>query len=102
MWGDEININTSLKLKYSAQLPVEDTTFDDSYSRFYLKNLKPTIKDGKAYMGQDVFFSYMKGMGLNPFSAYKYFKIGRDWVRANAQRFKISPYDLIANWSVMQ
>ena len=101
LWGDEININTSLKLKYTSALPVEETTFDDSYTRFYLKNLKPTVKNGKAYMSSDVFFSYIKGMGLNPFNAYKYFKIGRDWVKANEERFIISPYELIANWSAM-
>ncbi len=101
LWGEELKLNTKFKLKYLSTLPIEDTSHDDSYTRFYLKNLKPSLKGGKAYMSFDVFFSYVKGMGVNPFMAYKYFKIGRAWVRSNETRFKISPYELIANWSTI-
>lgn len=99
LWGEELKMNTKFKLKYLSSLPIEDTSYDDSYTRFYLKNLKPSIRGNEAYMKFDVFFSYIKGMGLNPFMAYKYFQIGRNWVKANKKRFKISPYELIANWS---
>lgn len=101
LWGKEIDISTHFKLKYLSSLPVEDTSHDESYTRFYIKNLQPTIKDGRAYIGFDVFFSYLKSMGGNPFNAYRYFKIGRDWVRANEKRFKLSPYELISNWRVL-
>lgn len=98
LWGEEININTYFKVKYLSALPMEDTSYDDSYTRFYIKNLKPTVSNGKATINFDVFFSYIKSMGLNPFKAYRYFKIALDWVKANEKRFKMSPYELIANW----
>ena len=98
LWGEEIRLCTQFKLKYLASLPAEETSHDDSYTRFYLKNLKPTIKDGVARINFDVFFSYMKNMGANPFRAYKYFQIGKKWVKENEKRFKCTPYDLISNW----
>ena len=102
LWGEEIRLSTHFKLKYLASLPPEETSHDDSYTRFYLKNLKPTMKNGEACMSFDVFFSYMKNMGANPFKAYNYFKNGKKWVKANEKRFKISPYDLISNWRAIQ
>ncbi|MGP1438322.1 MAG: hypothetical protein ACTTKH_04545 [Treponema sp.] len=101
LWGEEILINTHFKIKYLSILPIEDTSHDDSYTRFYIKNLKPTVENGKAYMKFDVFFSYMKGMGFNPFMAYNYFKVGHDWVKKNQKRFKTPPYELISNWREM-
>ena len=101
LWGEEIVINTHFKVKYLSMLPVEDTSHDDSYTRFYIKNLRPTVANGKAYMKFDVFFSYMKGMGFNPFMAYNYFKVGYDWVKKNQKRFTVPPYDLISNWREM-
>ncbi len=101
LWGEEILINTHFKVKYLSSIPVEDTSYDDSYTRFYIKNLRPTVANGKAYIKFDVFFSYMKGMGFNPFMAYNYFKIGANWVKKNQKRFTVPPYDLISNWREM-
>ncbi|MGP1415737.1 MAG: hypothetical protein ACTTJ6_07430 [Treponema sp.] len=98
LWGEEIAINTHFKVKYLSNIPIEDTSHDDSYTRFYIKNLRPTVANGKAYMKFDVFFSYMKGMGFNPFMAYNYFKVGYDWVKKNQKRFVTPPYELIKNW----
>jgi len=50
----------------------------------------------------NVFFSYMKNMGANPFRAYKYFTTGKKWVKTNEKRFKTSPYELISNWRATQ
>ena len=102
LWGDEIRLCTQFKLKYLASLPAEETSHDDSYTRFYLKNLKPIIKNGVAKLRFDVFFSYMKNMGANPLAAYKFFKIGKKWVKANEKRFKSCPYNLISNWRAIQ
>lgn len=101
LWGEEIVINTHFKLKYLSSIPVEDTSYDDAYTRFYIKNLRPTVANGKAYIKFDVFFSYMSGMGFNPFMAYNYFKVGYDWVKKNQKRFIVPPYDLISNWREM-
>jgi len=101
LWGEEIVINTHFKLKYLSSIPIEDTSYDDAYTRFYIKNLRPTVANGKAYIKFDVFFSYMSGMGFNPFMAYNYFKVGYDWVKKNQKRFIVPPYDLISNWREM-
>ena len=101
LWGEEIVINTHFKVKYLSTLPIEDTSHDTSYTRFYIKNLRPTVKHGKAYMKFDVFFSYMKSMNFNPFMAYNYFKVGADWVKKNQKRFIVPPYELISNWREM-
>lgn len=98
LWGEEIVINTHFKVKYLSAMPIEDTSHDDSYTRFYIKNLRPTVTNGKAYIKFDVFFSYMKSMGFNPFMAYSYFKVGYDWVKKNQKRFVTPPYELISNW----
>lgn len=102
LWGDEIRLCTHFKLKYLAALPTEETSHDDSYTRFYLKNLRPTVKNGIARMNFDVFFSYMKSMGANPLKAYQYFRIGKKWVSSCEKRFKTTPYDLISNWRATQ
>ena len=101
LWGEEIVINTHFKVKYLSTLPIEDTSHDASYTRFYIKNLRPTVSNGKAYMKYDVFFSYMKSMNFNKFIAYNYFKVGADWVKKNQKRFIVPPYELISNWREM-
>ena len=85
-------------MKYAGACPLEDISADDSYIKFYLKNLAPIVGKKGGGLPWYLFFSYAIRSGLNPFKAYKYFKVVQDWVHINKYRFVKSPQDLICKW----
>lgn len=99
LWGYEINISTYFKMQYLGVTPPENIFADNSYGRFYIKNLAPAIKNGIPVISMGVLFSYIKQMGLNPIKAVKEIKAGRIWLSKNQTRFKKSAYELITQWS---
>ena len=98
LWGMEILISNLYKMKYAGACPLEDISADDSYIKFYLKNLAPIVGKKGGSLPWYLFFSYAIRSGLNPFKAYKYFKAVQDWVHINKYRFVKSPQDLICKW----
>lgn len=98
LFGDKIEVNKLFKLNYESQYSIEDTTFNDSYLRFYLKNIAPRIKTDYAYIPISLFFAFwIKGRKAF-FEAKKEFDDGRKWVSDNKYRFKQDILSLVANW----
>lgn len=102
LWGYSMSIATSFKVKYLTDIAVEDTTIDESYRRFFLKNLAPSIKTvgnkTEAYIPTGLFFSYNKTSGENIFRSWKKFSEARTWVSVNKNRFKESALTLLTAW----
>ena len=85
-------------LVYESQYTVEDTTFNDSYLRFYLKNIAPRIKTNYAYIPISLFFDFWF-KGRKPLNEAKLeFNNGRKWVSDNKLRFKQDILSLVAHW----
>jgi hypothetical protein len=88
LWGEEIRVTQQLKLSWEGEFPVADTTPDESYRRFYLKNLAPAFRGDYAHLPLRRFFGYFRRSGLDPFSAWEEFFQARRWVKTNRYRFR--------------
>ena len=98
LWGREVLLSNTFKMRYDGSSPTEDISADDSYIRFYLKNLAPDMGRSGAYLPLRIFFSYAKKSGLNPLNAYKRFMAAKNWIKKHKQNFHISPRKLISEW----
>lgn len=98
LWGEKIEICSGLRLNYECEVPLENTTPDASYLRFFLKNLCPKFLEDYAYIPKKEFFYYLNRSSLGFFKAYKTFKMARNWVSKNKFRFKTDAQTLITAW----
>jgi hypothetical protein len=88
LWGEEICVTQHLKLSREGEFPVADNSPDESYRRFYLKNLALVFRGDYAHLPLRRFFSYIGRSGVDPFSAWEEFSQARRWVRTNRYRFR--------------
>jgi len=59
LWGEEIALNLHYKVSYDNELPSEDFTTEESYRRFYLKNIAPVFHGDYAYLPFYNFISFL-------------------------------------------
>jgi len=100
LWGEKILASLSLKVSYLGDIPVEDTTPDEYYPLFYLKNLAVKLRGEAAILPAHQFFQYLFTSGGNVFSSLNKFREVRSWVRANSPRFRYDARRIIEQWEV--
>jgi hypothetical protein len=88
LWGETIQYAQALRLNYDGASPVEDTTPDADYGRFWLKNLAPVYHGDHAAIPGSRFFKYLIRSRKGPKTALDEFKAARVWVGASSFRFK--------------
>lgn len=98
LWGEKILCSPLFRLSYEDSTPIEDTTVDTSYLRFYLKNLLPLYNSDYAYIPISSFFGFAR-RSSSFFNSISMFKAARLWVEANKYRFKIDAANLISQWN---
>ncbi|PIE98824.1 MAG: hypothetical protein CR988_01585 [Treponema sp.] len=98
LWGNEINIATSFKIRYISNTPEEDISADEYYRMFFLKNLAYTMRNKEAVLQKRLFFDYKKNSGQNFFDALKQFKDAKIWIALNKNRFEKSAHQIISEW----
>jgi hypothetical protein len=98
LWGEEICASQQIKLSYNGPSPSEDHTAEESYRRFYFKNLAPVFRRDHAYMPLRIFprllFSFQTGL----FRSWEDFTDARLWVRANSFRWRRGVESVIGRW----
>jgi hypothetical protein len=98
LWGEEICVSQQLKLSYNGPSPSEDHTAEESYRRFYFKNLAPVFRRDHAYMPLRIFprllFSFQAGL----LRSWEDFTDTRLWVRANSFRWRGDVQSIIGRW----
>jgi hypothetical protein len=99
LWGEKIKVNLQLKICFDGIMPAEETTVEENYRRFNLKNLAPVYKKDHAHLPYFRFPFFFGNSGLDIFSALKEFKEGRKWVKKNKYRWKFDARGVINNWS---
>jgi hypothetical protein len=91
LWGEEIRCTQHIRFRLEADSCIENEAADDSYFRFYLKNLAPVIQwnNGKpeAYLPLRRFLPYFFKSGEGLFNAWRAFTGIRLWVADNGFRF---------------
>jgi hypothetical protein len=98
LWGEEIAVNLHLKLSYNGELPTEDFTVEESYRRFYMKNLAPVFRNDYAHLPFYRFPSYVHKSGDDFFSAWEEFKECRKWVVKNKFRWRCDARTVTNRW----
>jgi hypothetical protein len=88
LWGEEIAVTQQIKLSREGEFPVLNNSPDESYRRFYLKNLAPVFRGDYANLPLRRFFGYLRRSGTDPFSAWEEFSQARRWVKTNCYRFR--------------
>ena len=101
LWGEKIMLSLHLKLMFDGELTAEETTAEENYIRFKLKNLAPVFKKDHAHLPFYRFPFFKHNSGMDFFSAMKNFKEGRKWVKKNKYRWKFDARDVINLWSTI-
>mgnify|MGYP002777256221 CR=1 FL=1 len=102
LWGERALCAQALKLNYQGPLPPLDTTPDEHYARFWLKNVAPRLESDAATLPGERFLPFLFRSGLGPFRAYREFRAAATWVRTNAFRFKDDARRLLDLWDPME
>ncbi len=100
MWGERIVCNTSLKVSYLGKEIPEDTTPDESYRLFYLKNLSLRYTGDAASLSSWKFPGFYLRSGSPFFSALKDFKEVKKWVSINQYRFICDALSITDLWEI--
>jgi len=86
LWGEEIASTRLIKLSYEGTVPTEDTTPDEGWRRFFLKNLAPVFRRDYAHIPLARFPAYARKRG-ELLAAWEEFSSAREWVKTNRYRF---------------
>jgi len=87
LWGEEIRSTQLIRLIYDGISPPADSTAEQSYRLFYLKNLAPEWRGDHAHLPLRCFPRYLAGMGWDIPGAWTEFSSERRWVLKNRNRF---------------
>jgi len=87
MWGEQLLCSTSLRIRYLGEHEAEDTTPDESYGRFYLKNLAVRFDSDAGSLPLSRFLSYAGKRGGSPIARIKEFREASEWVKTHRFRF---------------
>ncbi|MDR2521656.1 MAG: hypothetical protein LBC72_03765 [Spirochaetaceae bacterium] len=100
LWGEEIRCDRPVRLRYEGGHPAEQAAADDSYRRFFLKNLAAVSvpKDGGAHLPLRRFPAFAVKSTLTPAAAFRLFLEIRRWVRENSGRFRFTVRDVLNVW----
>ena len=98
LWGEKIIASTSYKFYYQGQEPVADVTIDDSYFRFFLKNIAINKKIDYAYLPVRTFITFHRNSNYSFGPALSEFRNVRRWVYQNKYRYKTEIKKLTETW----
>jgi len=99
LWGEEIFLSQQLKLSYDGTASCEDNTAEDSYRRFYFKNLAPVFRGDYAHLPLRRFLRYMLSPHSDLNTAWEDFSESRRWVNTNRFRWRCDPETLTGRWN---
>ncbi len=99
LWGEQTVLTSLLQFSYIDEPPVNDTTWNLDYLRYYLKNETPKIKMEQGYIKKSTFFVFLGRSSCGLVEARKLFNAAKIWVNKNKFRFKMDLQSLVQNWS---
>ena len=99
LWGEQTLLTSHLQFSYIEEPPVNDTTYNLDYLRYYLKNELPKIKMETGYYRPSSFFVFLSRSSCGFMEARRQFNAAKVWVSKNKYRYKMDLQTLIQNWS---
>ncbi len=100
LWGEKIQCYTGIKIAYQNEIPNEDISIDDSYKRFFLKNLALVFKGDSCQLSLGNIIRFHIKSGMSVFNSLKDYRETREWVEQNKYRFRMDPYSLTELWEL--
>lgn len=99
LWGENISVSQQIKMSYDGVNPPEDNTAEDSYRRFYFKNLAPVWRSDHAHLPLRGFLAYIFSSHGDLLASWEEFAESRRWVKDNSFRWKCGVRELIGKWN---
>lgn len=100
MWGETIASLSGFELEAPRAAPAEDTTIDEGYAIFHLKNLAIRFARDVGRLPLRKLGSYITRSGVGPIESVRRFTRIRRWVRANRYRFTQDARRVTELWEV--
>ena len=100
LWGEKILCYTGIKIAYMNDIPRENSSIDDAYGRFFLKNLALQFKGDSCKLPLSRIFRFHFQSGLSLFQSLSDYREAAAWVRKNRFRFRMDPYSLTELWEL--
>ncbi len=98
LWGERIVCRKNLQgIHFDGNL-MEDTTPDESYRLFFLKNLSIVYTGDRGELSFRKFFPFYFRSKGGVFVSFKEFHAVRKWVKVNAYRFKMDSQTVTELW----
>ena len=98
LWDEELRSTQIIRLIHDSPVPPEDSTTEESYRLFYLKNLAPEWRSDHAYLPLRCFPGYLARSGWDLPGAWLEFSQERRWVLDNRSRFRRDARTLTELW----
>jgi len=98
LWGEEMALSLQLKLLCEGEPIAQDKTVEQSYRRFYLRNLAPVFRDNYAHLPLYRLPSFLFKSGEDIITAWEEFFESRKWVMDNKKKWKCSVHDITSLW----
>jgi hypothetical protein len=98
LWGEKIQGTTGMSLTYTGSPPEEETTPDEGYKLFWLKNIAVRVRGEMGSLSGWRALEYMTRSDTGPLFAINEFRAVRAWVHTHRFRFRRESRDLIARW----
>ena len=100
LWGEKIALSLQIKILNEGDLTVEDQVVDESYWRFFLKNLAPKFYGNYADLPLYRFIPFLLKSREDLFFAWEEFSECRSWVKKNKLKWICDGRSVTNLWSV--
>ena len=98
LWGEGLTVERAFKVDYRSATPIEDQSFDRSYSRFYLRNLAVRHAGDHGVLPFARFWTHSRRTGLSFTESLSVFLQERNWVHTHRYRFQTDARLLAELW----
>jgi hypothetical protein len=100
LWGERLICRRELELRYSCDPCSEESSADESYKLFYLKNVAVRFDGEMGVLPPARSLPYIWKSGSGLVEALREFREVQRWVRENRYRFKSDLQSLVSHWEM--
>jgi len=98
LWGEKIALSLQLRVLCEGELIAQDKTVEQSYRRFYLRNIAPVFNGSYAHLPLYRLLPFFAKSGEDIFTAWQEFFESRKWVADNKRKWRYGVHDITNLW----
>ncbi len=100
MWGEKILCDTTFRMSYLADVPADDSTRDQSYKLFYLKNLAIRFSRDFGALPRGRLIPYLLKSSGDVLSSAREYREVKKWVDINRYRYTQDARSVTELWEL--